>query len=114
MILTEPRVRVDELAARTGWHLQPEGMCRGDMCVPLRLAEPAGEWLDASVLSDRLGMPLLHDEAAGVWCLGPETMGSVIQTAEAPDLRLPDWRGEEFALSSLRGTKTLLVTWASW
>src|SRR5256885_12757684 len=24
------------------------------------------------VLAERLGMPLVHDEAAGLWCLGPE------------------------------------------
>ena len=91
MILDEPRVRPDDFTARTGWRFEPEGACRGDLCVPL--PAPPGEWLDASVLSDRLGMPLVHDEAAGLWCLGPESLGGVLQTVDAPDLRLPDWRG---------------------
>lgn len=112
MILTVPRVRTDEFTARTGWELKPEGACRGDLCVPLPEAD--GEWLDATVLSRRLGMPLLRDEAAGLWCLGPESTGPVLQQAEAPDLRLPDWRGEPFALASLRGQKVLLLAWASW
>jgi hypothetical protein len=112
MILEEPRVHRDELRARTGWDLKPEGACRADVCVPL--TEPAGQWVDASVLSARLGMPLLRDEPSGLWCLGPESFGRVLATASAPDLRLPDWRGEPFALSSLRGSKVALVAWASW
>jgi hypothetical protein len=112
MILDEPRVHRDQFTARTGWRFEPEGACRGDLCVPL--PEPPGEWLDAELLSRRLGMPLLHEPAAGLWCLGPESVGAVLQTAEAPDLRLPDWRGEPFALSSLRGSKVLLLAWASW
>jgi hypothetical protein len=112
VILTEPGVRRDEFTARTGWRFEPEGACRGDLCVPL--PEAAGEWLDADLLAGRLRMPLVHDEAAGLWCLGPEALGAVLQTAEAPDLRLDDWRGEPFALSSLRGSKVLLLAWASW
>jgi hypothetical protein len=112
MILTEPRVRRDEFSARTGWRFEPEGACRGDLCVPL--PEPPGEWLDARVLSERLGMPLVGEEAAGPWALGPESLGRVLQTADAPDLTLPDWKGRPFALSSLRGGKVLLLAWASW
>ena len=112
MILNEPAVRRDDFTARTGWRFEPEGACRGDLCVPL--PEPQGETLDAGMLAERLGMPLVHDDAAGLWCLGPESLGRVLQTAEAPDLRLPGWRNEPFALSSLRGGKVLLLAWASW
>jgi hypothetical protein len=120
MILTEPRVPRADFTARTGWRFEPEGACRGDLCVPL--PGPPGEWqeewqdewVDVPAVAERLGMPLLHDEAAGLWCLGPEALGRVLQTAEAPDLRLPDWRGEPFELSSLRGQKVLLLAWASW
>lgn len=112
MILTEPSVTRDEFARRTGWELKPEGACRGDICVPL--PDGNGDVLDAAMLSKRLGMPLLHEQEAGVWCLGPESMGRALQTAQAPELRLPDWRGEPFALSSLRGQKVLLLAWASW
>jgi hypothetical protein len=112
MILTEPRVHREEFTRRTGWRFEPEGACRGDLCVPL--PEPPGDVIDAHVLADRLGMPLVEDRGAGLWCLGPESHGRVLQTAEAPDLRLPDWRGQPFALSSLRGRKVLLLAWASW
>jgi hypothetical protein len=112
MILRDPRVRRDEFTDTTGWRFEPEGACRGDLCVPL--PEPPGEWLDAGLMAERLRMPLVRDEAAGLWCLGPEALGAVLQTTEAPDLRLPDWRGEQFALAALRGTKVLLLAWASW
>ena len=37
-----------------------------------------------------------------------------LTTAVAPDLELPDFDGNPFRLSSLRGQKVLLVAWASW
>lgn len=101
-----------ELEARTGWTAKPEGLCKGDRCVPV----PGGTTgpLDIRVLSERLGMPLLHDEDTGVWALGPESGGRALTTAVAPDLELPDVGGNLFRLSSLRGRKVLLVAWASW
>jgi hypothetical protein len=58
-------------------------------------------------------MPLVHDEGAGLWALGPETLsGHALPSAEAPELVLPTIDGEEFRLSSLRGEKVLLVAWA--
>lgn len=113
MILTEPRVRADELERRTGWAVRPEGACKGDLCVPL--PETDADALDAEALAERLGMPLLRDEAHGLWCLGPATVaGRVLESTEAPDLVLPDLDGEPFALRSLRGQKVFLLAWASW
>lgn len=111
MILESQVVDAAALAARTGWVVKPEGACKGDVCVPL----PSGP-LTADVLSERLGMPLVHDSEHGVWALGPETGfgGRALTTAEAPDLVLPDVDGRPFALRSLRGQKVLLLAWASW
>lgn len=95
---------------RTGWAIKPEGACRGDVCVPL-----GGEPLSAELVSQRLGMPLLHDPDHGVWALGPATVtGKALTTAEAPELTLPGVDGNPFSLASLRGRKVLLVAWASW
>ena len=112
MILSEARVSREVFAQRTGWTFKPEGACRGDACVPL--PGSAGDWMDVHVLSERLSMPLLHEEAAGLWCLGPESFGRALSAAEAPDLRLSDWRGQQFELGSLLGHKVLLLAWASW
>jgi hypothetical protein len=97
---------------RTGWAIKPEGACKGDICVPLPPADDAA--LDARVLAERLGMPLIQDESGGLWCLGPEAGGRALTTARAPELTLPDLDGNAFLLSSLRGKKVLLVAWASW
>jgi cytochrome oxidase Cu insertion factor (SCO1/SenC/PrrC family) len=59
-------------------------------------------------------MPLVHDEAHGLWALGPESGGRALTTAVVPEITLPDRNGNAFSLSSLRGQKVLLVAWASW
>src|SRR5262249_7525623 len=99
---------------RTGWTLKPEGACKGDVCVPLPIDGSKANTLEAKMLSDRLGMPLIHDADAGVWALGPESLGRALTSAKAPDFTLPDYKGNQFSLSSLRGKKALIVTWASW
>ena len=116
MIVTSPRIDPVEFEGRTGWAIKPEGACKGQICIPLPASMRAGDdgLLDARALAERLGMPLVQDEASGVWALGPEAGGRALTTAAAPELALPDWRGEEFRLSSLRGQKVLLVAWASW
>ena len=115
MILTELSVDRAELADRTGWVAKPEGLCNGPLCVPAPGAERADGRLDASVVAERLGMPLVHDDEHGLWALGPATVaGKALTTAIAPELELPDRDGNPFKLSSLLGRKVLLVAWASW
>lgn len=117
MILTTTAVDPHELTRRTGWEIKPEGACLGDVCVPLpaEARRPDGSF-DAAVLSERLGMPLLSDNEHGLWALGPATAtGRSLTTAVAADLELPAYpSGEPFHLSSLRGQKVVLMSWASW
>lgn len=116
MIVTELRSSASDLAARTGWVAKPEGLCKGAMCVPLPqgAADDDGS-LDLSVVAERLGMPVVHDEAHGVWALGPATVsGRALDTAEVPDITLPDLEGRPVALSSLRGKRLVVFAWASW
>jgi hypothetical protein len=114
MILTELEVDAAEFEARTGWAAKPEGMCKGSVCVPL--PGGTGGRLDVKVLSERLGMPLIHDADNDVYALGPSNVtGRALMTADMPDLVLPDVRtGEAFDIASLRGSKVVLVAWASW
>lgn len=116
MILDSPTVAPQDFADRTGWESKPEGLCKGDACVPAPdVVLDSGE-LSVEVLAERLGMPLLRDEVTGLMALGPDTVGSgrALSTAIAPDLELPDADGNPFRLSSLHGRKVLLVAWASW
>jgi hypothetical protein len=105
-----------ELTARTGWQIKPQGACMGDVCVPLPAEVMTGNGrVDATVLAERMRMPLLRDDAHGVWSLGPAAVtGRSLTTADAPDLTLPDIDGNPFTLSSLHAQKVLLVAWASW
>ena len=112
MILTTLRLDADEIERRTGWSIKPQGACKGDRCVPLPGRDQAQ--IDVRMLAERLAMPLIHDAATGLWCLGPEAGGRALASAVAPELILPDLHGRDWRLSSLRGTKVLLVAWASW
>lgn len=116
MILTSDTIDPVEFEARTGWAIKPEGACKGEVCVPLpggRLDDGA---VDVTVLADRLGMPLVTDEATGLRVLGPDTAvtGRALTTATAPDLVLPSIDGAPCRIADLRPQKVVLVAWASW
>ena len=112
MIATAPRLSADELRRATGWELKAEGLCRGDLCVPFPSDDRST--VDLEALSKRLGRPLLHDAAHGLWSLGPESGGRFLADARFPELTLPDLDGEPFSFSSLLGRKVVMVAWASW
>jgi hypothetical protein len=117
VILSDLAVDPADFTARTGWHLEPRGACKADLCVPLpATAETDDGALDVRVVADTLGMSLVHDAAHQIWALGPETRvtGRALSTATAPELELPNVDGSPFRLSSLLGQKVLLVAWASW
>jgi peroxiredoxin len=92
------------LAAAVGWTLKPEGLCRGETCVPL---------LGRSVV-DALGLLIAEDE--GIVALAPsaETHHRAAADGRAPSLELTDVDGNRVAFDDLSGHKRVLVTWASW
>lgn len=108
MITDTLEVSPETFAEATGWDIKPEGACRGDQCVPL--GDGPFDLLEAA---ERLRMAVVQDESAGVWAVGPDTVGGrALPSAEAPELVLADLDGNEFRLSSLRGRKVVLVAWA--
>lgn len=111
MIAETPVVPIPRFEREMGWELKPEGACRGDVCIPL--PAPLTSEVDLREVSTRLGMPLVHDAEAGLWALGP-AQGPVLEGPLAPDFSLPEWRGGEVSLSSLRGKKVLILAWAPW
>jgi hypothetical protein len=119
VLLDTLQIPVDEFEARTGWSVQPQGLCQGDVCLPLPAdaVDRDNNTLDVQQVADRAGMPLVHDEVHDLWALGPAAGPErrALTTANAPELELPDLRtGEMFRLSSLKGQKVLLLAWASW
>jgi len=113
VILERPEVDRTAFAAQTGWEIKPEGACKADRCVPLPDA-PADGPIDARVLAERLSMAPIADKARGLWALGPESGGRALLSAQMPELELPDRHGRPFSLRSLRGTRVVMVAWASW
>lgn len=107
MILDAPELPVGDFERATGWHLSPEGACRGGLCVPL---PPLGETIPLDVVAGHLGVGVVHDERHGVWAVGPSTVsGRALESADAPDFTLPDLEGRPFRFRSLRGRKAVLV-----
>jgi hypothetical protein len=116
MIITDfDAVSAVDFAAATGWEPKPEGLCRGEVCVPAPGSLHDDGTIDVQAAAGHLGMPIVHDEDHGVWALGPgTTTGHVLSTAAAPDPELTDRNGNPFRLSSLHGRKVLLVAWSSY
>jgi hypothetical protein len=113
MLLERLRVPVEEFEEGSGWSLKPQGACRGEVCVPLSADAVVDGEVDVAAVAERLGMPVVGDPDGGLWALGPETLsGHALPSAEAPELVLPDLDGNEFRLSSLRGQKVVIVSWA--
>lgn len=114
MIIQSLEIPKSDFETQTGWSLKPEGACKGDRCVPLQGIDPAAHTVDIRLLSETLGMPIVHDEAHGLYAVGPESGGPLLASAECPEITLPDFDGNEFSISSLRGRKVVIVSWASW
>lgn len=109
MILESLELTAEQFATGTGWEIKPEGACKAEVCVPL--AGAIG--FDLAATAERLGMAVVHDEQAGLWALGPESLSErALVSAQAPELVLADLDGQEFRLSSLRGQKVVVVAWA--
>ena len=115
MILARLDPTATEFTAGTGWELKPEGACRAEVCMPLPKNVRRGDGrVDVPEVAEALGMGLVADETHGVWALGPVSGGRALTTAVVPEIVLPDRTGRPFRLSSLRGSKVFLATWASW
>jgi len=113
------------IEAATGWQWKPEGLCHGDVCMPVPPSARAG-WvrelpgqapaLNVAEMWRHSGQPVVHDQAGQTWVLGTGTAQrrAALETLEAPDFTLPDLAGSAHRLADYRGRKVFLATWASW
>jgi len=112
------RIAPEALADGLGWELKPEGLCRGEVCVPVRdrVALVVDGSVDLSAFASALGCPLALDAAEGVAAIGTSAtdLASRLGTLDAPDFTLPDLEGKLHSLSEHRGKKVLLIAYASW
>jgi AhpC/TSA family len=113
---------LDDLRATTGWEFKPQGVCLGEVCVPIPAGREAdfvgadGKQCNLAALARQLNQPAVHDDAHAVWVFGEAASArdNVWQSLRAPDFTLPDLEGQWHSLSAYRGRKILLVSWASW
>ena len=112
MIVDTLSLSLEDLHQATGWEIKPEGACKDVRCVPLSEGIVRDDMVDVGAFAERMGMGIV--EGDGVWAVGPESGGRALESAELPEITLPDRNGRPFSLSSLRGTKVLLLAWASW
>jgi len=108
-------VDASALPGISGWHLEPQGFCRGDVCVPARINDPDG-WVDLGAFGDAVGVPVVIDADAGAASITePAAQRAADLTGlKAADLSLPDLDGATVRLSQFHGRKLLLLAWASW
>ncbi len=113
------RVLLDagSLAELSGWQLKPEGICRDEMCVPVRDPDLAVDGaVDVARFAAALGRPVVVDAPNGVVALGERSTDrrGPIEAGLAPDFTLPQLAGGTFTFSSLGHRKKLVLAWSSW
>jgi hypothetical protein len=111
-------VAPESLRAALDWQLKPEGLCRGEVCVPVRdrdaLVDERG--IDLAAFAELVDCPLALEVEEGAAAIGtsPAERGRQLESLEAPDFTLPDLEGRFHSLSEHRGKKVLLIAYASW
>jgi peroxiredoxin len=93
-----------------GWELKPQGLCRGDVCVPGSF-DPLTLTGVAAALQRPLAVELLDDGAVAVLGEGPGTTARPGDVA--PPLTLPDVDGAPVQVTG-SARKTAVVAWSSW
>jgi hypothetical protein len=113
-------VSANDARRATGWEAKPEGLCKGEVCVPLPAGRErelvTGGRINLGALWRHLGQPAVRSERGDVWVLSESARErkAALASLEAPDFTLPDPSGRMHRLSDYRGKKVFLVTWASW
>jgi hypothetical protein len=108
-------VSPDALRDALGWELKPEGLCRGDVCLPTQLhadlVDDRGD-IDVAAFARVTGRAHALDADEGVAVLGEASADRQALAADrtAPDFELPDLDGKPVALHSYDGQKRVIAT----
>lgn len=107
-------IRPEDLPVATGWERKPEGLCCGDVCVPVRTAiEDETGSIDLGAAMVAVGKQVVFDPAGPVVAIADDPMGRG-EIRSLHEVALPDVAGNTVELSSTAGKKVLLLAWASW
>src|SRR5687768_3079137 len=111
-VLIDPERLLDAL----GWELKPEGLCRDEVCVPVRDAGAlhVDGRLDLAAVAAVLGRASVVEAEAGIVALAlpAEERRRALDGLDAPPFSLPDLDGVSHSLDEWRGRKKLLVAFA--
>jgi hypothetical protein len=111
-------IQRERLPEAIGWELKAEGLCRDDVCVPVRdvAALQVGDRLDLAAVATALGRPAVVDAGAAMAAIAlpAEQRRRALESLEAPPFVLDDLDGASHQLGEWRGSKKLLVAFASW
>ena len=106
------------LEQATGWSLKPEGLCRDQVCVPVRNVEALSQdnQIDLAEFARLVSQNIVIDVQRKVVALGEQAQirGTEMATLEAPDFTLPDIHGRQVSFSDYNRRKRLLLAWSSW
>ena len=106
------------LEQATGWSLKSEGLCREQVCVPVRNVEALikDNQVDLAEFARLVSQNIVIDAQRKVVALGEQAQirGTEMATLEAPDFTLPDIHGRQVSFSDYNRRKRLLLAWSSW
>jgi peroxiredoxin len=105
----------EAVAVATGWAVKPEGLCRGEVCVPLLgRSVPATGPVELTVWAEALGLLAVGDGDVFAVVPSGSARAAALTEGTAPRLELLDVHGHPVSLDDFAGRKRVLTTWASW
>jgi hypothetical protein len=111
-------VAPERIADALGWELKPEGLCRDDICVPVRDRASlfVGDDVDLAAVAAALGRAAVVDALGGIAAVAMDAEGrrQALDSLHAPAFVLDDLDGHPHRLEEWRGRKKLLVAFATW
>jgi hypothetical protein len=114
----EMGVGAKEFASATGWTLKAEGLCKGEICVPVRnsAAMSNGEAIDIAEFARVTGRSMVVDASRNIVAMGEQasSRATAMATLDASNFTLPDINGYLVSLSDFAKRKKLLLAWSSW
>jgi hypothetical protein len=111
-------VSAEDFARATGWTLKAEGLCKDEICVPVRdtSALSSGEAIDVAEFARVTGRNMVVDASRNVMAMGEQAAhrAAAMATLDAPNFTLPDINGNLVSLSDFANRKKLILAWSSW
>ena len=111
-------IDANKLSNNLDWTLKPEGLCKDEICVPVREPNLLSEdnQINMTQFAKELNRPIVIELDKDVVFLGESATdrSAALYAHQAPDFELPDLDGNMHRLSEHFGKKLCLVVHASW